>query len=68
MKGVADLLEFAPEEGNSLTLEWDFSEISHVGSLTLVDDPENPSLELDMKSNTSHSVSSSTSVLYIVSN
>jgi len=61
-------VEFAPEEGNSLTLKWDFSAISHVGSLTLVDDPENPSFELDMKSNTSHSVSSSTSVLYIVSN
>lgn len=61
-------MEFAPQEGNSLTLEWDFSSIDHVGSLMLVDDTENPSLELDMKSNTSHSVSSSTNVLYIISN
>jgi len=61
-------MELAPEEGNSLTLEWDFSSINHEGTLTLVDDLEDPSFELDMKSNTSHSVSSSTDILYIISN
>lgn len=61
-------LEFAPDEGNTITLNWDFSESNHIGSLTLVDDLDNPSLEVDMKSESSHSVSESTNTLYIVSN
>ena len=53
---------------NNVTLSWDFSGTSHIGSLTLVDDPQNPSLEVDMKSENTHQVTGTTqSTLYIIS-
>lgn len=62
-------MEFSPDEGQSITLSWDFSESNHVGSLTLTDDPEEPTFETDMKDATSYDVSdSSVNILYIVSN
>lgn len=62
-------LEFAPDEGQSITINWDFSETAHIGTLTLTDDPENPTFELDMKSNSSYDVTdTSVNTLYIVSN
>lgn len=60
-------LEFAPEDGRSISLNWDFSETDHVGSLTLADAVDNPSFEIDMKSSSSHSVSESVTTLYIIS-
>lgn len=61
-------LEFAPENGRSITLNWNFSETSHIGSLTLTDDVDNPTFEVDMKSTTSHQVDTTNNVLYIISN
>lgn len=61
-------LEVAPDAGRTITLNWDFSETSHIGTLTLTDDPENPSFEVDMKAQNSHSLSrESASVVYIIS-
>lgn len=61
-------LEFSPEEGNTITLNWDFSQSSHSGTLLLVDDPDNPTFEIDMKSETSYQVSDTTvNTLYIIS-
>ncbi|MDR8391076.1 hypothetical protein NC796_08005 [Aliifodinibius sp. S!AR15-10] len=61
-------LAFAPEEGESpIMLTWDFSDSQHTGSLILVDDPESPTFELDMKQETSYQVSSSVNTLYIIS-
>ncbi len=62
-------MEFAPEEGQSITITWDFSETAHIGTLTLTDDLENPTFELDMKSNSSYDVTdTSVNTLYIISN
>lgn len=62
-------MEFAPDEGQTVTLSWDFSESAHIGSLTLTDDPEESTFEIDMKEESSYSVSeTSTTILYIVSN
>lgn len=61
-------LEVAPETGRTITLNWDFSNTNHVGSLTLTDNPDNPSFEIDMKSQTSYNLSSeSPQILYIIS-
>lgn len=61
-------LEVAPESGRTITLNWDFSNTNQVGTLTLTDDPNNPSFEIDMKSQTSYSLSSqSAATVYIIS-
>ena len=61
-------LEFAPQEGRSIMLSWDFSTTDHVGSLMLVDDPDNPSVKIDMKSQTQYDVTDqSMNMLYIIS-
>jgi|GEM_PF-573185 len=61
-------LEVAPEAGRTITLNWDFSGTNHVGTLTLTDDPDNPSFEIDMKSQTSYNLSNeSATTLYIIS-
>lgn len=62
-------MEFAPDEGENITLNWDFSGTAHVGSLVLTDDPTNPTFELDMKANNSYEVTdTSINLLYIISN
>ena len=62
-------IEFAPQEGQSITLSWDFTGTTHVGTLTLTDDPTNPTFEVDMKANTTYDVTdTSVNTLYIVSN
>lgn len=61
-------LEVAPETGRTITLTWDFSNTNHEGSLRLVDDPADPTLKIDMKTQNSHSLSSeSATTLYIIS-
>lgn len=61
-------LEAAPESGQPLTLSWDFSSTDQFGSLTLTDDPENPSFKIDMKSQSQYQLSNdSKTVLYIIS-
>jgi len=61
-------MQIQSAEINDVTLSWDFSNSNHIGSLTLTDDPENPSFELDMKSETSHQVTGTIqSTLYIIS-
>jgi uncharacterized repeat protein (TIGR02543 family) len=61
-------LEVSPETGRTITLNWDFSNTNHVGSLMLTDDLENPSFEIDMKEQNSHSLSTEiASVVYIIS-
>lgn len=53
---------------NTVTFSWDFSNSSHLGSLVLTDDLENPTVEIDMESRTSYEVSGQTeTVLYIIS-
>lgn len=47
---------FDRAEENSLQLSWDISGAEYYGSLTLVDDPDDPSLEIDMESETSHEI------------
>lgn len=62
-------LEFAPESGRSITLNWDLSGTAHIGALTLTDDVDNPSIEVNMKSSTSYEVTDqSVNTLYILSN
>lgn len=61
-------LEVAPEGDRSISLEWDFSNTNHLGTLTLTDDLENPTTEIDMKSETSYEASESSDTrLYIIS-
>ncbi len=61
-------MQIQSADTNDVTLSWDFSNSNHVGSLTLSDDPENPSFEVDMKSETSHQVTGTTqTTLYIIS-
>lgn len=62
-------MEFAPDEGQAITLSWDFSNSNHVGTLELTDDPTNPTFQVDMKSSTSYEVTDhSVGTLYIISN
>lgn len=62
-------LEAAPQSGQNLTLSWDFSNSEQFGSLTLVDDPDNPTFQIDMKSDTLyHTTAGGTTTLYIISN
>lgn len=62
-------LEVSPEGERTISLEWDFSSSDHYGTLTLTDDPENPSVEIDMKSETSYQFSEgSVQKVYIISN
>lgn len=61
-------LVFAPASGNLVSLSWDFSQTLQVGMLTLTDDPENPTFEIDMKSESSYQVDDQQlQKLYIVS-
>lgn len=61
-------LEAAPQSGQNLTLKWDFSATKQFGSLTLTDDPNNPTFQIDMKSQTSyHITTGGTTTLYIIS-
>ncbi|MDZ7681183.1 MAG: hypothetical protein U5J63_05560 [Fodinibius sp.] len=61
-------LEFAPEGDRTISLSWDFSASKHVGRLVLTDDPDNPSFEIDMKSETSYEVTDqSVNRLYVIS-
>lgn len=60
-------IEFSPSSSNTMTLTWDFSSSDYAGSLTVVDDPDNPSLEIDMEAETSYEVTdTSVNTLYIV--
>ena len=62
-------LDFQPDAGQTITLNWDFSNTEHLGSLTLTDDLQNPSIQIDMKSQNSYQVSdTSVQILYIISN
>lgn len=62
-------LEFAPEEGGSITLEWNDAVTSHVGTLVLTDDPADPSIEINMKAQSSYEVPDDQSeILFIISN
>jgi len=62
-------VEFAPEEGREISLNWDFNQKEHIGSLILTDNPNNPSFQLDMKSETKYEVTdSSIETLFIISN
>lgn len=62
-------LNFAPEEGNTITLSWDINESNIKESLTLMDDPDNPSVEINMLEDNSYQVSdTSVNTLYIVFN
>jgi uncharacterized repeat protein (TIGR02543 family) len=62
-------LDFQPDAGQTITLNWDFSNTEHMGSLTLTDDLQNPSIQIDMKSQNSYQVSdTSVQILYIISN
>jgi len=50
-----------------VTLNWDFSSSNHAGSLTLVDDIDNPSIEVDMSAQNSYQVTDdSVDELYII--
>jgi hypothetical protein len=60
-------LNFSPTSGNNITISWDFSSSNHAGSLSLVDDPDDPSLEIDMETESSYAVTdTSVNTLYIV--
>lgn len=62
-------LNFAAEGDRTITLQWDFSQTQHAGTLLLTDDPEEASFEIDMKSNSSYRVNdTSVDTLYIISN
>lgn len=61
-------LEVSPEGDRSISLEWDFSNTEHRGTLTLTDDLENPTTEIDMKTETSYEASKEpVTRLYIIS-
>lgn len=59
-------LHFGGEGDAAVTLSWDFDSSSYLGTLTLVDDPDNPSIEVDMGSESSYEASSDIHILYIV--
>lgn len=60
-------LSFAPTSSNAISLSWDFSSSSHHGSLTLVDDVDNPSVQVDMGTESSYDVTdTSVNTLYII--
>jgi len=60
-------LNFGMGESNVITLSWDFSQSEYVGSLTLVDNPDNPSVEIDMSSQSNYKViNSSIDELFII--
>lgn len=59
-------LNFSPSSSNSISISWDFSSSNHHGSLTLVDDVNNPSVEIDMSSQSSYNVSDSVNELHII--
>jgi len=61
------VLEVAPDAGRTITLSWNFTETNYAGSLTLTDDLENPSIEIDMKTQTTYSATTSgVSTFYII--
>jgi len=60
-------LEAAPQSGHNLTFSWDFSGTNQMGSLTLTDDPDNPTFRIDMKNKTQYQLSTgSKTILYII--
>jgi len=60
-------LNFGRSSENTITLSWDLSNTDYHGSLMLVDDPDNPSVEIDMSSESSYEVTDgSVEALYIV--
>lgn len=62
-------LGFAPEEGRTITLEWDAAATTHIGILILTDDPADPLFEIDMKSQSSYEVPNEGSEnLFVISN
>lgn len=59
-------LHFGGEENRAVTLNWDFNPDDYLGTLTLVDDPDNPSVEIEMGSETTYEASGDTDMLYII--
>jgi len=60
-------INFGMGESSSVTLNWDFSSSNHAGDLTLVDDIDNPSIEVDMSAQDSYQVTDgSVDELYII--
>jgi hypothetical protein len=49
-------INFGTSSERSISLRWDLSSSTYYGSLTLVDDPDNPSLEIDMSAEMSYEV------------
>lgn len=60
-------LNFSPTSSNTISLSWDFSSSTHQGSLTLVDDFDNPSVQVNMSTESSYDVTdTSVNTLYII--
>lgn len=60
-------MHFGAEGENTVMLNWDFNPDQYYGTLTLVDDPDNPSIEVDMDAESSYEVEdNSLNVLYII--
>jgi uncharacterized repeat protein (TIGR02543 family) len=68
---VAERMEwevhFGAEGENTITLNWEFNPDQYLGTLTLVDDPDDPSIEIDMDTESSYQVEdNSLNVLFII--
>lgn len=60
-------IHFSPESSKTMTINWDFSSSDHAGSLILVDDVDNASIEVDMEAESTYEVSDSDlKILYVV--
>lgn len=59
-------LEFAPSGSNSISLSWDIDDSNITGTLTLVDNVDNPTEEVNMLDSNGYNVGSGTNTLYIV--
>ncbi|MDZ7682612.1 MAG: hypothetical protein U5J63_13105 [Fodinibius sp.] len=60
-------INFGMGERNSVTLSWNFKQSDYTGDLRLVDDVENPSVDIDMGDESSHEITdSSVNELFII--
>lgn len=59
-------LHFAPQEGRSITLTWNFNPDSFAGTIILTDDPENPSFEINMAETNNYTPAGSINKLFII--
>lgn len=59
-------IHFGTSSSNNIVLNWDFNSSDYHGNLTLTDDPDNATLQIDMSSESSYEPGASVNTLYII--